>query len=98
MGGLLRTLAPAFLLSWYHFLWALLGALLFRFPSRGMVVIGVTGTNGKSTTVDMLSRILRETGLKTASLSSVRFQIQEREWRNAMKMTMPGRLTIQRFL
>lgn len=63
-----------------------------------MVIIGVTGTNGKSTTVDMLSRIFREAGLKTASLSSIRFQILDKEWRNTMKMTMPGRFVIQKFL
>ena len=98
MLNLLRKIAPRFLMSWYHFLWALAGALAFGFPARGMVVIGVTGTNGKSTTVDMISRIFREAGFKTASLSSIRFQIQENEWRNTMKMTMPGRFVIQRFL
>lgn len=98
MGGLVRTMVPTFLLSWYHFLWALLGALWYGFPSSGMTVIGVTGTNGKSTTVDMISRVFREGGLKIASLSSVRFEIQGEERRNTMKMTMPGRLVIQRFL
>src|SRR3989338_186230 len=63
-----------------------------------MVVVGVTGTNGKSNTVDMLSRIFREAGLKTASLSSIRFQLLDKEWRNTMKMTMPGRFVIQKFL
>ncbi|MBI2123666.1 MAG: UDP-N-acetylmuramoyl-L-alanyl-D-glutamate--2,6-diaminopimelate ligase [Candidatus Wildermuthbacteria bacterium] len=98
MLGLVRKLVPPFLLSWYHLGLAFLGALLFRFPSRGMVVIGVTGTNGKSTTVDMISRIFREAGLKAASLSSIRFQLLDKEWRNTMKMTMPGRFVIQQFL
>jgi UDP-N-acetylmuramoyl-L-alanyl-D-glutamate--2,6-diaminopimelate ligase len=95
---LIRKLIPGFLLSWYHLGLAFLGALLYRFPSRGMVVVGVTGTNGKSTAVDMLSRIFLEAGLKTASLSSIRFQILDKEWRNTMKMTMPGRFVIQKFL
>ncbi len=98
MLGLVRKLIPGFLLSWYHFGLAFLGAFVYRFPSRGTVVIGVTGTNGKSTTVDMISRIFREAGLKTASLSSIRFQLLDKEWRNTMKMTMPGRFVIQRFL
>ncbi|MDP4007119.1 MAG: Mur ligase family protein, partial [bacterium] len=98
MVGLLRKITPRFLLGWYHFLWALLGALVYRFPAQGMVVIGVTGTNGKSTTVDMLSRIFKEAGFNTASMSSVRFQVKDKEWRNTMKMTMPGRFVIQRFL
>jgi UDP-N-acetylmuramoyl-L-alanyl-D-glutamate--2,6-diaminopimelate ligase len=98
MFNILRKITPSFLLSWYHFSWAFFGALLYGFPAKNMVVVGVTGTNGKSTTVDMISRIFKEAGLKTASLSSVRFQIQEKEWQNKMKMTMPGRFVIQRFL
>lgn len=95
---MLRKLAPRFLLSWYHYAISFLGALFFRFPSRNLIVIGVTGTNGKSTTVDMITRILKEAGLKTASLSSIRFTIGEKEQRNALKMTMPGRFFIQSFL
>ena len=98
MLNILRKVTPKFLLSWYHFVWALAGALVFRFPARGMVVIGVTGTNGKSTTVDMISRIFKEAGLNSASMSSVRFQLKDTEWRNTMKMTMPGRFVIQQFL
>src|SRR3990167_1485431 len=98
MLDLLRKITPGFVLSWYHFLWALLGFLWFRFPSKNLAVIGVTGTNGKSTTVDMLSRIFREAGFKTASLSSIRFQILDKEWRNKRKMTMPGRFSVQKFL
>ena len=98
MKGILRAFIPEFLIGWYHFLWAFFGALIYGFPGQGMRVVGVTGTNGKSTTVDMISRIFREAGLKTASLSSIRFQILDKEWRNTMKMTMPGRFVIQRFL
>ena len=98
MLDLLRKITPGFVLSWYHFLWALLGFLWFRFPSKNLAVIGVTGTNGKSTTVDMLSRIFREAGFKASSLSSIRFQILDKEWPNKRKMTMPGRFTVQKFL
>lgn len=98
MLNILRKITPKFLLSWYHFFWALLGAIVYRFPARGMIVIGITGTNGKSTTVDMLSRIFKEAEFSVASMSSVRFQIKEKEWRNTMKMTMPGRFVIQQFL
>ncbi|MBI2113328.1 MAG: hypothetical protein HYT50_02000, partial [Candidatus Wildermuthbacteria bacterium] len=94
----LRKIAPTFLISWYHFLLSFLGALFYGFPSRNLVVIGVTGTNGKSTTVDMISRIFEEAGLKTASLSSIRFRIQGNEQKNMLKMTMPGRFFIQQFL
>ena len=98
MLNILRKITPKFLLSWYHFMWSFFGAVFYGFPARGMTVIAITGTNGKSTTVDMLSRIFKEAGFKTASLSSIRFQIQEKEWQNKIKMTMPGRFVIQQFL
>jgi UDP-N-acetylmuramoyl-L-alanyl-D-glutamate--2,6-diaminopimelate ligase len=41
------------------------------FPGRGMKVIGVTGTNGKTTTSFMLHRMLQDAGYKTALMSTV---------------------------
>jgi len=93
-----RKFIPNFLLSWYHFLLAFFGAVLYKFPSRGLKVIGVTGTKGKSTVVELAGQILEEAGYKVASISSIRFKIGDKEWLNNLKMTMPGRLKLQRFL
>lgn len=82
----------------YHFLWAFISAVFYRFPSKSIAVIGVTGTKGKSTTVNLAHQILQENGYKTASLSSIRFRIGNKEEKNTLKMTMPGRFGIQRFL
>jgi len=85
---------------------ALVGAVFFGFPSNKLIVIGVTGTSGKSTTVDFITRILEESfdsaqgrsGNKVASTSSIRFKIGDKEWSNKLKMTMPGRFMMQKFL
>ncbi len=63
-----------------------------------MKIIGVTGTNGKSTTVEFITKIFEEAGIPVASQSSIRFKIKDREWPNVYKMTMPGRFFIQKFL
>lgn len=84
--------------SLYHFLLSFLGALIYRFPSRKIRVIGITGTNGKTTSVHILSELLRGAGYSVASTSSVRFEINGTEKINALKMTMPGRFVIQKFL
>ena len=73
MKSLIRRLLPESIVSLYHLALAELAAFWYGHPSEKLVVIGVTGTNGKSTTVDMISRIFREAGFKTASLSSIRF-------------------------
>ena len=98
MKEIIKKFIPPFLLSWYHFLLAFLGAFLYQFPSRKIKVIGITGTNGKSTVVNLTTRIFEEAGYKIASLSSIKFKIGEKTWPNTLKMTMPGRLKLQRFL
>ncbi len=92
-GPIFRFFQPA-----YHFLLAFAGALYFGFPSRGMHVIEVTGTKGKSSTVEILAAILRAHGLKVASASTIRFSINDEEMPNMYKMTVPGRFFLHRFL
>jgi len=82
----------------FHFLWALGSAFFYRFPSQKMVVIGVTGTTGKSTTVEMIAAVLEKVGYKTASISSIRFKVAGESSENLMKQTMPGRGYLQKFL
>lgn len=90
---LFRALQP-----FYHRLLSLAGAIVYSFPSRHLRVVGVTGTKGKSTTVEMLNAILEESGQKTAVLGTIRFKIGDDEVRNLYKMTMPGRFFVQKFL
>lgn len=82
----------------YHFCLAWLGKILYGFPSRKIFVVGVTGTKGKSTTVELINAILEAAGKKTALLSSVRFKVDKSVEKNRTSMTMPGRFAIQRFL
>ena len=98
MKDLIKKFIPSFLLSLYHWKLAFLGAVLYRFPSRKLKVIGITGTNGKSTVAELATKILEEAGYKTASLSSIKFKIGKEERPNTLKMTMPGRFKIQKFL
>ncbi len=82
----------------YHYSLALLGNTIYNSPSKEIFVIGITGTKGKSTTVEILSAILEEAGYKTAVASTVRFKIDKDSKSNLLKMTMPGRFFIQKFL
>ncbi len=82
----------------YHWCLSMLGAVIYRFPSRSMKVIAVTGTKGKSTVVYMISRIFEEQSEPVAAVGSLGFKIKDRTWPNTLKMTLPGRLKLQKFL
>ncbi len=82
----------------YHYSLALLGAIIYRFPSKKITVVGVTGTKGKTSTVEFINAILEEAGKKTALAGTLRFKIGDESTPNKYKMTMPGRFFIQKFL
>lgn len=82
----------------YHFLLAVIGTILYRYPSRHIFVIGVTGTKGKSSTVEFINAALSGAGKKTAILSTIRFKVGDKSEPNKHKMTMPGRFFTQKFL
>ncbi len=98
MKRLLKKIIPASMLGNYHYSMAMLGALYYRFPSRKLFVIGITGTKGKSTTTELMAAILQEAGIKVAVASTIRFAIGSESEPNLFKMTMPGRFFLQRFL
>lgn len=98
----IKSLIPNWLLSVirppYHFALAWIGAAWYRHPSKRLTIIAVTGTKGKSTTVELINAILTTAGYKTASLSTIQFKIGDETTPNLYKMTTPGRFFVQRFL
>lgn len=82
----------------YHYLMSLSGAIIYRFPSRNITVVGITGTKGKSSVTEILARVFSDSGYKVASLGTVCFRIGNEVRPNLFKMTMPGRFFVQKFL
>ncbi len=95
---LLRKIIPESFINAYHFILAHVAAFCYGYPSQRLIVIGVTGTNGKSTTVQFIGRLLEHTGERVGWTSTASFKVADHEWVNDKKMTMLGRFQTQKLL
>lgn len=77
-----------FLKNILHYLESLIAALIFRYPKNKITVIGVTGTDGKTTTVNLLHHILTAAGLKVGVISTL----------SSAHASSPGRGKLQHFV
>ncbi len=82
----------------YHFLTALFAAFYFHFPSKKLKIIGVTGTDGKTTTSHMIYEIIKGAGKKTALISSISAIINNQSIDTGFHVTTPSPLALQKFL
>ncbi len=98
MKNILKKLIPEKLFLIYHFILAFLGATRYGFPANRMLVIGVTGTKGKTSTANYIWSALMAGGIKTGMISTANIRIGEKEFVNDFHMTMPGRWNIQRLM
>ena len=94
----IRRLLPEWVLSLYHRTLSQVAAIWYGHPSEKMIVIGVTGTNGKSTTVSFIGQILEHAGHRVGWTSTSTMKIKDKEWTNDRKMTMLGRFQSQKLL
>ncbi|MDP2945884.1 MAG: UDP-N-acetylmuramoyl-L-alanyl-D-glutamate--2,6-diaminopimelate ligase [bacterium] len=94
----IKKLIPEWLISFYHFCLAVLAAFYYGFPSKKMIVIGVTGTKGKTSAVNFIWSVLNAAGFKTGFIGTANIRIGDIEMLNKYHMTMPGRFILQGLL
>ena len=77
---------------------AWLAAAWYGFPSEQMVMIGITGTNGKTSTAEITQAILRAAGLQVGMVSTLKAMIGEHEEPLALHVSTPEAPVVQAFL
>ncbi len=76
----------------------LLSAAFYGHPGRNMCVIGVTGTDGKTTTANLIYEILLSAGLHAGIISTVNAVIDKEEVDTGFHVTTPEAPDVQRYL
>ena len=94
----MKKIIPQKIKNIYHLLQAVLANIRFGFPSRKLKVIGVTGTDGKTTTTQMVTKILEEAGFGVAMASTINFKLGKEEWVNKTKFTTLSPWKVQEFI
>ena len=73
-----------------------LSAAFYRHPSRELALVGITGTNGKTTTTYLLEAILHTRGHRVGVVGTVNYRMGRRTW--PAPVTTPESLDLQRLL
>ncbi len=82
----------------YHLLIAVAALLRFGFPGRKLTVIGVTGTDGKTTTTTLIYEILKKSNIKASKITSVHATIAGRDYDTGFHVTTPNAWWVQKYL
>jgi UDP-N-acetylmuramoyl-L-alanyl-D-glutamate--2,6-diaminopimelate ligase len=82
----------------YHLGQALLANIIYMFPSRKLKIIGVTGTDGKTTTASIIHHVLTSAGYKASLITSVGAIINDKASDIGFHVTTPGRFALQSYL
>lgn len=82
----------------YHLFIAILANIRYGFPARSMTIIGVTGTDGKTSTASFIYQLLTQTNNKAALLTSVSAIIADKSYDTGFHVTTPSSFALQKFL
>jgi UDP-N-acetylmuramoyl-L-alanyl-D-glutamate--2,6-diaminopimelate ligase len=75
-----------------------LACAFYNYPAQHLCTIGVTGTDGKTTTSNLISTLLETAGKRSGLMTTANFKIRGQEWENATRQSTLEALEIQQLL
>ena len=93
----MKKLVPQSIKNIYHLFQAILANLWYGWPTKKLKVIGITGTDGKTTTCQLVMKVLEEAGKKVAMASTINFRINGEEQKNLSHFTTMSSFAVQKF-
>jgi len=81
----------------YHLPKAFLAQVLYGYPTKNLKVIGVTGTDGKTTTTNMIYQVLKDAGKKVSMISSINAVVGGKSYDTGFHVTSPDPFMVQKF-
>ena len=75
-----------------------LACAFYAYPAQQLCTIGVTGTDGKTTTSNLITTIFETAGIKTGLMTTANFKMLGQEWENTTRQSTLEAVEIQQFL
>jgi len=82
----------------YHLPKSTLANIVCGFPAKKIKLVGVTGTDGKTTTTSLIHHLLNRTGVKAGLVTTISAKIGKKDWPTGLHTTSPEPFQLQKFI
>lgn len=93
-----KRIVPQKLKNYYHLLTSILANKIYQNPAKSLKIIGITGTDGKTTTANLIYQILRKDKYRASLISTVNASIAGKTYDTGFHVTTPSAWSTQKFL